>query len=223
MNNKTKRLFKTNRSLLKDVSETSQKEMTDLICYLSGANISEYDQELVLQDILDMVLSAQNRGECIQTILGEDFKQFCDEVIANLPPKTIQQKVIDILDIFCHSIAVLSMIFLVVSDDIISRVLAYIQGKPSDLHVSITTGTFLSMIVIPIFAVWIVNWVMKNSFHTEERKNKMWKGCITGLCCMIAFLLIQTYGKAIVFTLHIYSILIIVVILYLAHKVLQRL
>lgn len=223
MNNKTKRLFATNRSLLKDVCEANQKEMTNLICYLSGANLSEYDQELVLQDILDMVLSAQNRGESMQAVLGEDFKIFCDEVIANLPPKTIKQNIIDTLDSVCHSIAVLGLIFLVLSDDIISRVIDNFQGNPSDLHVAITTGTILSMIIIPIFAVWIVNWITKNSFQTEERRNKLWKGCIAGACLMIVFLLIQTYGQGIVFTMHVYAILSILVLLYLAHKVLQRL
>lgn len=47
MNKKTKELNRLNNELDKRVSAESQEAFTDMICYLRGANISEYHQETV--------------------------------------------------------------------------------------------------------------------------------------------------------------------------------
>lgn len=95
MDRKTKLLNQHNNELDLQVAPHNQKAFTDIICYLRSAGISEYDQELVRQDLLEMILSAQVRGADIDSVLGTDYKEFCDNVIASLPPKTIKQKAID--------------------------------------------------------------------------------------------------------------------------------
>lgn len=63
MNSKTKKLNKQNNILDRQISKENQSIFTDMICYLRGSNISEYDIEVVRQDLTEMVLSAQKRGE----------------------------------------------------------------------------------------------------------------------------------------------------------------
>lgn len=63
MNSKTKKLNKQNNILDRQISKKNQSIFTDMICYLRGSNISEYDIEVVRQDLTEMVLSAQKRGE----------------------------------------------------------------------------------------------------------------------------------------------------------------
>ena len=84
MNKKTKRLLENNNCREKALSQESQAVMTDLVVYLRGQNISMYHQEEVRWDIQEMVLEAENRGETIAQVIGEDYQTFCDEIVAAL-------------------------------------------------------------------------------------------------------------------------------------------
>lgn len=97
MNRKTKELNRSNNALDQQISPENREAFTDMICYLRGAKISAYHQELVRYDLTEMVLSAQQRGEKIREVIGEDYKGFCDNVIASLPPETRRQRIIDFL------------------------------------------------------------------------------------------------------------------------------
>lgn len=44
-----------------------------MICYIRCADISDYNQELVRRDLIEMVLSAQKRGESLNNLIGGDF------------------------------------------------------------------------------------------------------------------------------------------------------
>lgn len=63
MNRKTKELNRSNNALDQQISPENREAFTDMICYLRGAKISAYHQELVRYDLTEMVLSAQQRGE----------------------------------------------------------------------------------------------------------------------------------------------------------------
>jgi DNA-binding ferritin-like protein (Dps family) len=80
MNKQVKQLKRLNNKLEEQLNEENREAYTDIICYLRVANISEYNQEIIRQDLLEMVLSAQERGENIQTVIGEDYRTFCDGV-----------------------------------------------------------------------------------------------------------------------------------------------
>lgn len=98
MNKQTNELNRLNNELDKQLNAENDKVLTDIICYMRIANISEYNQEVIRQDLLEMVLSAQKRGENIQTVIGEDYKVFCDNIIASLPPQSIKEKIFGFLD-----------------------------------------------------------------------------------------------------------------------------
>ena len=95
MNKKTKEILKANNEREELINEENDKVLTDMICYLRGSNISEYEQELVRADIIEMVLDAQERGENINSVFGGNYKEICDNIIAELPQKTTKQKVLE--------------------------------------------------------------------------------------------------------------------------------
>lgn len=97
MNKKTKALNRKNNKLDDRVSPKNNTVMTDMVCYLRSANISEYDQEIVRNDLLEMILAAQERGEDVTAVIGTDEgaeKAFCDDVIAALPPRITFQRIL---------------------------------------------------------------------------------------------------------------------------------
>ena len=53
--------------------------------YLRLADIDAYQKTLIYHDIVNMLLEGQARGQSVQEIIGDDYRAFCDEVIAAAP------------------------------------------------------------------------------------------------------------------------------------------
>ena len=96
MNKKARKLNKENNRLDELIKEENQEIFTNMICYLRGSDLSDYNIEVVRNDLTEMVLSAQERGEGINQVVGNDYKEFCDSIIETFPGKTMFEKVIDI-------------------------------------------------------------------------------------------------------------------------------
>ena len=224
MNKKTKELNRLNNELDKRVSAESQEAFADMICYLRGANISEYHHETVRQDLLEMILSAQERGENIQSVVKGDYKAFCDDVIASLPPATLKQRIIDFFDIVCLCLSLLGVINMVMADATIPLIRNSIAGNPVNYNISVSLGSVISVGIIVVAAIVIVEVFMKNAFQIgKKKKNDRLKAFLVGGGLMAVFLLIAWLGRATLFTVNIFIALAVVAILYIAHKVLSHL
>lgn len=168
MNKKTKRLLENNNCREKALSQESQAVMTDLVVYLRGQNISMYHQEEVRWDIQEMVLEAENRGETIAQVIGEDYQTFCDEIVAALPPRTWKERVLDALETLMPAVAILAALWVG-----FSLLTAAIQGA-SLLRLSLSLGQGLTYAVI-LFAAWaLVTYVCRTSFRRgNETREKV--------------------------------------------------
>lgn len=81
--------------------ETENKDAyQELILYLRGANINIYYQELIRQDLLNLVLDGQSRGESIDDVLGEDLQSVADEIISFVPKMTNIEKFLNAISLF---------------------------------------------------------------------------------------------------------------------------
>lgn len=223
MNKRTKELNRINNESDKQVKAENNEVLTDIICYLRGANISEYNQEAIRQDLLEMVLSAQKRGENIQTVIGEDYKIFCDDIIAGLPPKSTKEKFLEFLDTICWCMSILSAIDIIISNDTNSLIRNIAAGKPLDFDISVSAGTVFSFGIIIAAAFIIVEVVLKASLKNEKKKTvNMVKGFSIGAGIMAVFLLIAWVGKATLFTVNIFVACAFTLVLYIAHRILSR-
>ena len=86
MRRKTKLLLEENNRAEKALSEKGQALLTDIVVYLRGSRISTWEQEQVRRDITQMLRDAEARGEQAESVIGPDPKEFCDSIIAELPP-----------------------------------------------------------------------------------------------------------------------------------------
>lgn len=220
MENKVKKLMNQNNVLDKEINDENQSKYTDMICYLRGADISEYDIEAVRQDLIEMIVCAQKRGEDIGSVIGGDYKEFCDDVIANLPRKTGKQKVIDVLSITCRGISILFAINIVLSGGPSLVIQNIISKAPGDWSISISVGNAVSIILIVFLANFMVNGIMKNALK-KERKGK--KAVIFLGCFIITSVLIviQKLGSSTLFTINIFLACAIIVALYAVSKALD--
>ncbi|BAK99120.1 hypothetical protein OBV_19220 [Oscillibacter valericigenes Sjm18-20] len=223
MNKKAKELNRINNSLDKQISSENKEAFTDMICYLRGANISAYDQEVVRQDLTEMVLSAQQRGETICSVIGEDYKAFCDNIIASLPPETARQKVIDFFDILCWALSILGAINIVMADETIHLIHDLITGRPLGFRIPISLGSVISAGFIIVAAIVIVEIFMKKSFEIGKRKQTdRLNAVLISSGFMVVLLLIAWFGRATLFTVNIFIACAAVLALYIIHKILAN-
>lgn len=223
MNPKVKALNRENNQLDSHINTENQPIVTDMICYIRGANISDYHQELVRQDLTEMVLSAQQRGETVEQVVGSDYRGFCDAVIASLPPKTKKQKILDRLDTVCWCLAILGAIQIVISKETIAIIEAVVLGNLVDFHMTVSVGNIVSIGLILIVAVVLVEVMTKHAFSVGNPKNRAVWAVVLGFGAVAVFLLIAWLGKQTLFTVNIFVAMFGVLALYGIHKILARL
>lgn len=220
MNRKTRKLNELNNTLDAQINDENQAVFTDMICYLRGSDISEYDIEVVRQDLTEMVLSAQSRGENINSVIAGDYKEFCDNVIDNLPPRTVKQKIVDALDIICWVLSILFLIHIVTSKEMISIIEGIISRKEVDWNISVSIGSAVSMVFMFLLANLIVNIIIKNVFR-KEKKLKRLLGFFAGAVFMLLLIMIPWFGKSTLFTINVFLACAVTGVLFVIHKVLE--
>ena len=92
---RTKQLMRENNAFERALSPEFNQVLTDMVVYLRSAPVSEYNQELVRRDIGRMFLDAQRRGDSPADVIGEDYRRFCDQVLAEVPRLTVRERVLD--------------------------------------------------------------------------------------------------------------------------------
>ncbi|MBI4857113.1 MAG: hypothetical protein HY818_10285 [Acetobacterium woodii] len=222
MNKKTRELNQINNNLDKLLYSENISAMTDIVCYLRGAKISNYNQEIIRQDLLEMVLSAQERNENIQTVIGTDYKTFCDEIIASFPLKSLKEKMIDFFDAVSLGLSVFCAVNIVMSNETLVLIHNLIVGKPLNFEIAITAGLIVSLLIVFVAAFGIVNFIMKNSFEIGSFfQNNTWTILIV-LGSIPIFLVIAWLGRNTIFTVNIFGALFFSFALYLTHRLLSR-
>ena len=222
MDSKTKKLNEKNNMLDKEISKENQGIFTDMICYLHGSNLSEYDIEIVRQDLTEMVLSAQKRGENIGSVIGNNYKEFCDEVIASIPSKTKMEKFIGYLDSSCWALSILLAINIIISKETISIIGNVISRNPVNFNISFSVGSVISIGLIFLLSNLIVSTIVKNTFR-KEIKHKKTVGFVIGATFMMLMMIIAWLGKGTLFTINIFLICFFTITLYVGHKLLETL
>ena len=226
MNTKTKILNRKNNELDKKLNAENSKIMEDIVCYLRVANISDYHQEVVRQDLFEILLSAQEREENAKTIIGEDYKLFCDEVIESLPGRSRKECILSFLDTILLCTCILGVITLVASKETFDIVRNMITDQPLNFEISISIGSLLAYVIILAAAFLIVHIIGRTSLRTEKKHiqskfRKFLIGGFVGGSIMGIFLTIAWIGKQTIFTVNILVAYIFILVLYIAHKLLQ--
>lgn len=227
MNKKTKELLKANNKREELVNEENDEVLTDMICYLRGSNVSEYDQELVRADLTEMMLDAQERGEDIKKVFGENYKEICDNIIAELPQKTTKQRILEGINIVLMCIWILGIIFA------IKQCIIGMISESRQFIFTLSTGEIVNGLIIIIASSAIVKYICRSSFNSDENTNKkpiinnkilrfvvIWLAIVIVLLAFmgIAYVLNQT-----ILTVPLYVAVIFIAIVFATERIMDRL
>lgn len=164
MNKKTRDLLRENNEYEKNnLSEQSQTVMTDIVCYLRCSKLSEYNQEIVRRDIDYMLADGEGRGETPETIIGSEYKEFCDAIIQTFPEMTLLEKVLRNTNELSGAVSVLALIWL------FGKMLQAFLQKTSVYHMNITMGEILGGIILVVETKMIVNYILRGSFEQADQ------------------------------------------------------
>lgn len=201
MKKETKELLKKNNENEKQILEENDEIYTNMIVYLRGANISEYNQEKVREDLIAMILDGQERGDDIQKVIGENYKEICDEIIAEIPKKTVKENVMYAL------MLTLDIVWIVGIISVIKTLIIMLAQNSKDMTFVFSLGDLISWGMIVFVAYLVVYYICSTTFREKEREtNKVLSFIIIWfVCCIIlcAIILPSLLIKVTIFSVHI--------------------
>ena len=157
---RTKQLMRENNAFERALSPEFNQVLTNMVVYLRSAPVSEYNQELVRRDIGRMFLDAQRRGDSPADVIGEDYRQFCDQVLAEVPRLTVRERVLDGLSTSLVCLGVWGVIWL------FNRgLLAVVRGGWPDIPV--TVGDLLATVLILAAAGYLFHAFSRAAFSNS--------------------------------------------------------
>lgn len=218
METQTEKLNQLNSALERQLSKGNDEVFTDMICYLRSAPISEYNQELVRHDLLEMTLSAQKRGETIHEVIGQDYQTFCDDIIASLPAQSKKEKTAKLLSTTFLCLSILILIRLLTSQEFFLLVRDIFTGGTLNFQVAVSGGDLITGALIIIASFATVRLIGKTSFQSL----KNWKVFVWGAGLMAIFFFCHWVGKEILFTVNIFVAVLLAGVFYMGYRVLKR-
>ncbi|MGB4504391.1 MAG: DUF1048 domain-containing protein, partial [Syntrophaceticus sp.] len=215
-------LIKKNIELSEKLTPKNHEIYTDIDFYLMTSSLDELETEEILQEIIGMFLEAQQRGEDIEKVIGEDYQSFCDSIIESAQPKKFPwQKAFRYLEIV---ILVFGCLWVI---DLISNYLSQmiINGRLI-LDYQVNLGFLLVAAINTLAAVLIVNYIGKKSFKLRKDKDRIKNKLILVVAfigiVVLDVLVMQNTESYVLFSLKVYYMAAVIIGLYLPVKVFNK-
>lgn len=87
-------LVKENKLRSEYLSVENKSILKKLVNRLSASKLSAFDIQISQKDFIGMALEAEQRGETLSSVIGNDMNSFCDEIIKNGRKKSCKETVI---------------------------------------------------------------------------------------------------------------------------------
>lgn len=215
-----KKLVKINYENMMKIDDKYQDLVTDIVCYIRG-ELTQKDAEEAINDINEILLGAQERGEDIFTVVG-DYEIFCKEIVESYKIETktyIFKKVLDYIPTILYS-----LIFFI-AIDMVSSILEYGKGIFNNfwtLKYTLSLAPILNSVIAAIIAIVIIENVCK--IPTTKTRNKKFDLLIVFAYIAITGILVVTglfARKVEILTLKNCSILIIISFIIVAIQLIK--
>lgn len=220
MNKKTRKLLKENNEFEKNLNEKNIKVITDIVVYLRACDISEYHQEEVRRDIMQMIADGEKRNEDINIIIGEDYKTFCNEIVNAFPKRSKKEKFLDWSSQILYLFSIMASIWL------FSSIMLVLGDKASINNLPITLGAVINSILIILFSFFIVKFICRTSFDKNVKLGKMKTFLIAWIVLFIIFtifILIGYFLRTELLRIPFYIGLLLIILPFILSKILDEL
>lgn len=213
-----KQLLKKNNKREEKILKENDGIYTDMIVYLRGADINEYNQELVREDLIEMILNGQERGDDIQKVIGDNYKEICDEIIETIPKRTKKEKILGAFNLS------LSIVWILGGVSILKTIINCLLIKSSEWNFILSIGDLINMLFIIIMSNFVVNYVCKKVFD-NSKKNKYVLFIKNWIICMVIFggmFAISYYLSYPILNISLFFAIVIVGIFFVLDKIISQ-
>lgn len=169
---KVKEMIQMNNQKRDELNEENLIYYEDMLLYIrSSLDKSEHDTEEILLELLEHLLQAQNEGKTANDVFGHNLKEYCQEIIEEIPKEKRKEQLRFATYITLISLAPASFII-----GLIGFGLYQLFGIGSDM-ITVSIGSGVAIIVIGLlflylFIVGIFKWLEASTF--TNKKHNIW-------------------------------------------------
>ena len=168
MSRRVKEMLKENNELEQQLSDEGKKVLTDIVVYLRGVPVSMYEQEKVRRDITQMLIDGEKRGTSSKEVIGEDYREFCDSIVAEIPHMSRKEKVLVLIRDTLPALIVLLVIWCA------GRLAEVLAGVLPSFNCPVTLGNLLGGILLLAGAEGLIALLTKYAFDSSRSFNMKW-------------------------------------------------
>lgn len=214
--NSFKSLRKDNNRLEKKLARENKDLYTDMIVYLRSSSLYNEKVEEIRQDLLYMFLDSQQNQENIHARIGDDPKQFCDEIIDCAPRKTKLESILEVIEIIAIDTLMLMMVIFFISPDALNRILHLFSGQDMSqmVHIPIVSVlVYITILLVTLISGTHMVHSIFSSCHKHHLNTRIIISIMSGLTAglMVCILLLFDYENN-TFTLPLSILLIAIMI-----------
>ncbi|MCK0472837.1 DUF1129 family protein [Halalkalibacter sp. APA_J-10(15)] len=211
-----KDLVKQNNEKRKELTEENRNYYEDMLIYIRlSYNKSEEETEVILTELLDHLLEAQNEGRTAEDVFGHNPKEYTNEIIGELPKMVTRERILfGVMALFYFLSA--SILFSGIYQ-LIGHFFLNIDGLTKDYYI----GTVLvkTMISIPIAFVLLFGIVQYIRWACFKKINKVkefvmtWLGGVLSFgIFVLAFIFVPNFGPVV--SIPVYVVFVLGAVLY---------
>lgn len=213
MSRRVKEMLKENNELEQQLSDEGRKVLTDIVVYLRGVPVSMYEQEKVRRDIIQMLIDGEKRETSAREVIGEDYREFCDSIVAEIPHMSRKEKVLVCIRDTLPALIVLLVIWCA------GRLAEVLAGVLPSFNCPVTLGNLVGGILLLAGAEGLITLLTKYAFESSRSFNKKWGSVlvIVFIAAVFANYLI-TYK---VFRIHLGLAVVLTLAIFVAYRILD--
>lgn len=206
MSRRVKEMLKENNELEQQLSDEGRKVLTDIVVYLRGVPVSMYEQEKVRRDIIQMLIDGEKRETSAREVIGEDYREFCDSIVAEIPHMSRKEKVLVFIRDTLPALIVLLVIWCA------GRLAEVLAGVLPSFNCPVTLGNLVGGILLLAGAEGLITLLTKYAFESSRSFDRKWGAVlvivfIAAVCAnyLITYKVFRIHlGLAVVLTLEIF-------------------
>ncbi len=147
------------------ISNKNKEKYDSMILYLRGSKINEYHQELIRQDIISMILGAEERGESLKRVFNGDYKATLDEIIDSAPVQDTKERFIyNLSTVFFVAFVLLGVIF------VMKTIAQFRDNEP--LRYVLLLGDLITFLITGAASVVVLNALTSGVVFSKNQSQK---------------------------------------------------
>ena len=179
MDKKTRELNRLNNETDALLNEENQKYLTDIVCWLRMKNVEDYQVEEIRNDVTDLLLGAQERGERAAEVLGGDLPAFCQSLLEGVRRKSRWKVFVEYLQTTLYALTIFSGLTFLYST-VEKAVWAARSGNAFDWRWDISTGNIVSWLVLTGVVYLLLAWILSSPLVGRKEKHPRLKSGLLG-------------------------------------------